>query len=48
MHPDWDSFRDWSITKDNPNIARRRALDKFGWVPGLIVLVLILALIFGW
>jgi hypothetical protein len=48
MAPDFENFRRRDLEHTYPNLARSRALDKWGWVPGTIIIVLILALIFGW
>lgn len=48
MRPDFENFRRRDLYETNPSLARQKRAEKYGWFPMLIVLILILAAIFGW
>lgn len=48
MRPDFENFRRRDLYETNPSLARQKRAEKYGWFPMLIMLILILAVIFGW
>lgn len=48
MRPDFENFRRRDLYETNPSLARQKRAEKYGWIPMLVFIVLILAAIFGW
>ena len=48
MRPDFENFGRRDLYETNPSLARQKRAEKYGWIPMLVFIVLILAAIFGW